>query len=134
MNAHILVIDDDAEIRETVTLALTKSRYRVTAISDAAEAMETLADNPDISVVVTDVWMPGQTGVQLLKSLKALGAEAPRVVLMTGAGRQTPIEITSALGEMHGAVTTLIKPFGLADLRNAVATAIDFQKQLKSAK
>lgn len=126
MNRHILVIDDDTGIRDSVATALTASGYRVTSLSDAAHADTALAEHPDITVIVTDVWMPGRTGIQLLKSLidRRATMPTPSVVLMTGGGRQIPIEVTAAIGALHGAVATLVKPFGLAERRNVVAAAL----------
>lgn len=123
MSCHVLVIDDDDEIRDSVADALIASGYRVTRLPDASGAADVLQRNPEVAVIVTDVWMPGQTGIQLLKSLERRDGPSPAVVLMTGGWRPVPIETTAAIGGLHGAVTTLVKPFSLMDLRTAVAAA-----------
>ena len=59
---HLLVVDDDARLRELLKTFLSRTGFRVTAASDAAEARERLA-SLDFDLVVLDVMMPGEDGL-----------------------------------------------------------------------
>ena len=95
--ARVLVVDDDAGIRESAALALEKVGHRVIRASDAGSAMQLLREHK-VDVVVSDIYMPGENGIALLQSI-AERRDPPRVILMTGRGT---IE-TTALAHRAGA-------------------------------
>ncbi|MGH7085524.1 MAG: response regulator, partial [Acetobacteraceae bacterium] len=67
-DAHILVVDDDARLRTLLARYLAEHGFRVTAVEHAAEAREKLGFlKPDL--VVLDVMMPGESGLELAESL-----------------------------------------------------------------
>ena len=66
---HLLVVDDDTRIRTLLKQFLTTNGFRVTVASTAAEARRQLA-GLDFDLIVLDVMMPGETGVELTKSLR----------------------------------------------------------------
>jgi DNA-binding NtrC family response regulator len=116
--ATVLVVDDDAGIRESAAMALSKVGHRVFQAADAAEAMQTLRGHR-VDVVVSDIYMPGANGLELLQSLAERG-DAPCVILMTARGS---IE-TTALAQRAGAFDYLAKPFELSELIARVAAAV----------
>ena len=115
--ATVLVVDDDAGIRESAVLALRKAGHRVFEAADAGAAEEAIAARK-FDVVVSDIYMPGGNGLELLQSI-AERRDPPRVILMTARGT---IE-TTALAKRIGAFDYLAKPFDLSDLIARVAAA-----------
>jgi two-component system phosphate regulon response regulator OmpR len=85
LNAHILVVDDDERLRRLLVRYLTDHGFRVTAAADAAEARACLRSvRPDLMIL--DVTMPGETGLDLVDDLRRSGdAELP-VLLLTARG------------------------------------------------
>ena len=84
-DAHILVVEDDARLRERLARYLTGEGFRVTAATDAADARARMrAISPDL--LVLDVMMPGETGLDLTRSLREeQGSDLP-VLLLTARG------------------------------------------------
>ena len=115
--ARVLVVDDDAGIRETAVLALEKSGHRAWQAADAASAMQLLRDQ-NVDVVLSDIYMPGDDGLTLLRALSER-RDPPRVILMTARGT---IE-TTAIAQKFGAFDYLAKPFDVADLVMRVGAA-----------
>jgi two-component system phosphate regulon response regulator OmpR len=107
---HLLVVDDDARIRELLRRYLAGSGFRVTTAGDAAEARAKLA-SMEFDLVVLDVMMPGENGFDLTQSLRKTGP-------LRQIGR-TPILLLTAMAEPedritgleHGADDYLSKPF-----------------------
>ena len=116
--ACVLVVDDDAGIRESAATALEKTGYRTLQAADANEAQRMLKEHR-VDVVVSDIYMPGQDGLALLQSI-AERSDPPRVILMTARGS---IE-TTALAKRIGAFDYLAKPFELSELIARVAAAV----------
>ena len=115
---RVLVVDDDAGILESASLALEKVGHRVLRASDAESAMQLLRENK-VDVVVSDIYMPGENGIVLLQSIVER-RDPPRVILMTGRGT---IE-TTALAHRAGAFDYLAKPFELSELIDRVRAAV----------
>jgi two-component system phosphate regulon response regulator OmpR len=67
--AHILVVDDDRRIRELLKSYLTTNGYRVTVAGDAKEARASMASF-EFDVLIVDVMMPGESGIEFTKSLR----------------------------------------------------------------
>jgi DNA-binding NtrC family response regulator len=114
MPRNILVVDDDARIRETLSRVLTKGRAAVRAV-DSAEAALASFGAPQPDLVISDVRMPGMTGIELLRLLKER-APGVDVVLMT-AYDDLP---TAAAAMREGAADFLVKPLDLHQLRAVV--------------
>ncbi len=117
--SRILVVDDEQLVRNLTVQVLERAGYDVVSVPDAAGALELLVDER-IDLVVTDVVMPGLTGVELLNELRDLHPDLP-VVLMTG-GSPEPERTTRAL-EL-GADGIVYKPYAHADLIDAVQAAL----------
>jgi two-component system phosphate regulon response regulator OmpR len=95
---HLLVVDDDARIRELLRRYLAGSGFRVTIAGDAAEARSKLA-SMEFDLVVLDVMMPGENGFDLTRSLRETGA--------TRATGRTPILLLTAMAEPGDRITGL---------------------------
>ena len=110
---RIWVVDDDRAVRFVLATALRDAGFEVTAFAAAAEALDTLQREPAPALVVTDVRMPGDSGLQLLDKLKAAQPDLPVIVM------SAHTDVASTAGAFRGgAHEFLSKPF---DLDEAVA-------------
>jgi putative two-component system response regulator len=116
---RILVIDDEDVIRMLVMEILETAGYAVTGAESAERALQLLGKT-EFDLVVSDVVMPGLSGLELLELVRERYASLP-VVLVTGAG--TYETLSQAL--TRGAAGLVTKPFAHADLQAAVADALD---------
>jgi DNA-binding NtrC family response regulator len=107
---RVLVVDDEEDAREMLSLILAQAGFDVDEAADGFAALTKLSRyRPD--VVVTDLRMPGMTGVDLLQRIRRIHGDVP-VILATGL--ETWDLCTAA--EAYGAVTCLIKPIELDEL------------------
>jgi len=106
---HILVVDDDREIRDLVSRFFKKHDYRVTVASDGREMKRALADW-QIDLVVLDLMLPGEDGLTLCRNLRA-GSDIP-VIMLTAMGEETD----RIVGLEMGADDYLPKPFNPREL------------------
>jgi two-component system OmpR family response regulator len=106
---HILVIDDEARIREVVQYALEREGHRVTLVADGKSAREELARG-DIDIVVLDVMLPDIDGLTLCREIRAAG-RTPIVFLSARSD-----EIDRVLGLELGGDDYLTKPFSPREL------------------
>ncbi|HEX3579727.1 MAG TPA: sigma-54 dependent transcriptional regulator [Thermoanaerobaculia bacterium] len=114
----VLVVDDDAGIRESAAMALEKVGLKTVQAGDVTSALQALRANR-IDLVLSDIYMPGETGLTLLQAI-AERRNPPRVILMTARGT---IE-TTALAQRIGAFDYLAKPFDLNELIARVRAAL----------
>ena len=101
----VLVVEDDAALREALIDTLHAAGIAALAAGDAEEALQKMRTE-DIALVISDVHMPGPNGYELLTSIKQLRPDLP-VVLMTAHG--TVAQAVSAMRE--GATDYIVKPF-----------------------
>jgi DNA-binding NtrC family response regulator len=116
--ATVLVVDDDAGIRESAAMALEKVGLKTLQAGDVTSALQLLRAHR-VDVVLSDIYMPGETGLTLLQAI-AERRDPPRVILMTARGT---IE-TTALAQRIGAFDYLAKPFDLGELIARVRAAL----------
>jgi DNA-binding NtrC family response regulator len=114
---HVLVVDDDPGILESLRLALEKVGHRVSAAASVEQAHQLLARH-SFDVVVSDIYMPGEDGLALLESIGSK-RNAPVVILMTARGTME----TAAIAHRIGAFDYLAKPFPIDDLLDRVREA-----------
>ncbi|PWC34447.1 response regulator [Azospirillum sp. TSO35-2] len=109
---HLLVVDDDREIRSLVAQFLTKHGFRVTGVRDGAEMMRTL-DGARVDLIVLDLMLPGEDGLSLCRRLRAAPqtAQTP-VIMLTAMGEETD----RIVGLEMGADDYLAKPFSPREL------------------
>jgi two-component system, OmpR family, response regulator len=106
---HILVVDDDREIRTLLSDYLQKNGYRVTAVAEG-KAMRRTLEQTHIDLIVLDLMLPGEDGLKLCRDLRAL-SQIP-VLMLTALGE----EIDRVLGLEVGADDYLPKPFSPREL------------------
>src|SRR5512141_2489401 len=127
-SARILVVDDEADIRELVRDILSEEGYTVEAAANAAEARAACAKQaPDL--VLLDIWMPDTDGISLLREWQQTQSLTAPVVMMSGHGTvETAVEATRL-----GAMDYVEKPLSLAKLLRTVQRALDEGKRRKHA-
>jgi len=111
MSHKILVIDDEPHILELLTLRLSEWGHEVTAVSDGEQGLELLGSKPH-DIVVTDLMMPGLSGIEVVKKVKQRfpGIE---VLVITGFGAiGSAVEVMKA-----GAFDYLLKPLNFAHIK-----------------
>ncbi|MGB8627817.1 MAG: response regulator [Xanthobacteraceae bacterium] len=126
---HILLADDNADMRHYLERLLTQSGYVVTVAADGREALQAARENrPDL--VVTDVMMPGLDGFGLLRELRADShfATVPVIVLSARAGDGARVE-----GMQAGATDYLVKPFSGRELLARVQASLGFARVRREA-
>jgi DNA-binding NtrC family response regulator len=111
---HILIVDDDATIRDSLSEALVDNATDVRTADDAERALALIGDSPP-DVVLSDVRMPGLDGLALLKLLRER-APTVDIILMT-AFDDMPTVVTAM---REGACDFLVKPLDLHDLRRVL--------------
>src|SRR5579864_1000365 len=121
---HLLVVDDEAGIRESLSSILQDEGYIVEAVGSAEEALQRAA-NGDVEVVLLDVWLPGMDGLEALSRFQA--AQRPPVVIMiSGHGTiETAVRATKL-----GAFDFVEKPLSLEKIILLVRNAIQ-QRRLE---
>ena len=109
---RLLIIEDEPDLRGYLTKLFTKDGYAVEAAADAATALTLLESNPP-DLLITDVMLPGQSGLDLLTTLRQDEgmARLPVVVLTARADAETAIGAFAA-----GADDFVVKPFNSAEL------------------
>ncbi|MGC0222260.1 response regulator [Pseudooceanicola nitratireducens] len=114
---HILVVDDHAQIRESVTKFLVKNGLRATAAKDAVEMDACLAAG-QFDLIVLDVMMPGEDGLAVCRRITASGG--PPIILLTALGEDTD----RIVGLEIGADDYLAKPFNPRELLARVKSVL----------
>jgi DNA-binding NtrC family response regulator len=123
---EIFVIDDDVQMRKAITEALRRSGYGVNAFCKAEDALADM-DHESCSLIITDVRMPGMSGLELLKAVRRSSPTLP-VIIMTAYGT-----IQDAVDAMKlGASDYFLKPFSFEDVEQAVHKVFE-QKPLPGA-
>jgi two-component system, NtrC family, response regulator GlrR len=122
MPAHILIVDDEAEVLELLKEIVEGLGYTVSAANNGAQALAALsAIQPD--AILTDLNMPHLSGGELLDRVKARWPELPVIVAAAAAD---PADVADALA--RGAFAYLSKPFDLAQLEQVLAAALRQRK------
>src|ERR1700754_4758723 len=117
---HILVVDDEADIRGLLKEILSEEGYEVDVAANAVQARASrLRQTPDL--VLLDIWMPDVDGITLLREWSTTSTNGCPVVMMSGHGTvETAVEATRL-----GAFDFVEKPLSLAKLLRTVERALD---------
>ena len=122
MARRVLIIDDEASIRTTLSGALSDESYEVMTAGSGEEGLGLLANN-NYDAVLLDVWMPGIDGLETLKRIKA-GNPEQAVIIMSGHGNvETAVKATKL-----GAYDFIEKPLSLEKLLVTLRNAFQFQE------
>lgn len=102
--AKVLVVDDEEGIRRTLSLFLKKAGYEALTAEDANRALDVLRDH-EVDIIVSDIILPGMTGVEFLAHLRSMASHA-QVIMITG----EPTVDTAAASLRAGAFDYVPKP------------------------
>lgn len=119
----VLIVEDEADVRQVVGLLLRRDGYRVLEAADGEEALVVLDAEPDVDLILLDVMMPRMTGPEAFPAIRERSPGMP-VVFFSGYDRT---EIAPLL-QSSGAFTEFVgKPFSnrelLAVIRRGIATS-----------
>src|SRR4051812_43232097 len=107
----VLVVDDDRHIADLVTLHLEREGYRVLAAGDGDRALE-LVEREAPALVILDVMLPGQSGIDVCRAIRRREGTQPIVLLLTAR-----VQEADAVGGLDaGADEYVRKPFGIREL------------------
>lgn len=116
--ANILLVDDDPDTRNIVPRILSRCDYAVSTCSSGFQALQILAEE-HFDLVLSDVRMPGMSGVELLKSIRNLYPDLPVILLSAIADMDSEME--AAREDMQG---YLRKPYTAVELTDAVGAML----------
>ncbi len=118
--SRILIVEDERSMRDLLALMLRKEGYEVETAESADLAVARLARGGECDLIITDISMPGMSGLELLRHTRARSQQT-EVILMTAFGsKQTAIE---ALNE--GAIYYVEKPFDLDEMKTVVRKTME---------
>jgi len=119
---HVLLVDDEPLLLRGCRRILESAGYTVAAVGDGEAAMALMATS-EFDAVVSDIGLPGLSGVQLLSRVRGHDLDVP-VILMTG----DPAVETAQLAVEHGALRYLVKPIEMETLLKSVEQAVRMQR------
>lgn len=116
--AKLLVIDDELSMREVLSILFETEGYIVSVAISAEEGLSLcLKDKPDL--IITDLNLPGKSGIELIDSLKELDIDIPTIVLTAFGSTESAVKAMK-----HGAVNYVMKPWNNEELRLVVRRAL----------
>jgi two-component system chemotaxis response regulator CheY len=107
----ILLVDDDPDVRLLTRTFLEHEGYSVFSSGDAERAVQIFRSVPQIDLLVTDLYMPGRSGMELARELKAIRNEVPVLLISGGV-----LEEKQEAGLQEAGWSFLAKPFRLPEL------------------
>ncbi|XP_047079632.1 two-component response regulator ORR11, partial [Lolium rigidum] len=110
---HVLAVDDSSVDRAVISGILRSSRFRVTAVDSGKRALELLGSENNVSMIITDYWMPEMTGYELLKKVKE-SSRLKQIPVVIMSSENVPTRISRCLEE--GAEDFLVKPVRRSDV------------------
>ena len=118
----ILIIEDEAKMRRLLELNLGDDGFKTLSASDAETGLKLLASEP-VDLVLTDLKLPGMSGLELLQTAKQNNPALPVVVMTAFGSVETAVEAMKA-----GASDYVLKPFSLAEIRMVVRKELDVSR------
>jgi PAS domain S-box-containing protein len=123
--ARVLLVDDDAIVREVLTLSLEDAGYSVLPADSGAAALTLLASRDPVDIIVSDLTMPGMDGLTLIRTAQERQANLPAVLLTGYAGDGAALAVGGAI---HGTFSLLRKPVTRTELVERVSALLASSK------
>lgn len=118
MNSRILIVDDEATIRASLVESLTREGYEISSAETGEDALAQ-CHSTNFDLVITDLKLPGVSGLEILQALRNQGKGTP-VIMMTAYG-----DVDTAVSAMRfGAYDFIPKPFKLGTMKSQVRAAL----------
>jgi DNA-binding NtrC family response regulator len=118
---RIMIVDDDASIRRTLHLLLSRQGYEVIQASDGFEAVRLWRQRGG-DLVITDLHMPQKDGIETIVELLS-HSPGLRIIAMSGGGQTKRLDLLGNMA-MLGTILTVEKPFTLDEMMTAVSRAL----------
>src|SRR6202030_2076028 len=118
----ILIVEDEARMRRLLELDLAEAGFQTLSAQDAEKGLDFLR-REHVDLVLTDLKLPGTSGLDFLHSAKRLHAALPVIVMTAYGSVETAVEAMKA-----GASDYVLKPFSLAEMRMAVEKELDVRR------
>ncbi len=115
--ASVLVVDDERSMRDFLKILLEKEGHEVTTAKDGKDALA-LPDIHSFDVVISDIRMPGMTGIELLETLKEKAPELPVIMITAFASPDDAV-----LAMKNGAFDYISKPFNVEEIKSVIESA-----------
>jgi two-component system response regulator MtrA len=117
-NINILVIDDDESVLESILIVLGVSGYQATGALSGEEGLTTFQKG-SYDLVLTDLMMPGMSGLDIAKAIKGIDASVPVIIVSGSADELAPEKLWES-----SVAHILAKPFKPAELRRVINEAL----------
>jgi two-component system response regulator PilR (NtrC family) len=124
ISAKALIVDDEESMQEFLDIFLTKEGYQVRTAGSVEKAIEILSEE-NFDVVISDIKMPGHSGIELLRIVKAANPDTAVIMITAYASLDSAV---NALRE--GAFDYITKPFEVNQIKYAISRAVE-NKRLK---
>ncbi len=115
----ILIVEDEAKMRRLLELNLGEDGFTTFSAGDVETGLKLLRENP-IDLILTDLKLPGMSGLELLQAAKRQNASLPVVVMTAFGSVETAVEAMKA-----GASDYVLKPFSLSEIRMVIHKELD---------
>ena len=116
---RVLIIDDEKGMRDFLSIMLKKEGYSV-VVSESADKASELVGKGEFDLVITDISMPGKSGIDILKQTKASNPGTPVIMITAYASTESAIEALKL-----GAYDYIIKPFDVEEMKTVVGNALE---------
>lgn len=116
--AHVLLVEDDSQVREMLLETLKQEGHDVTEASNGKEAVTAYRANPP-DIVITDIIMPGQDGVETIHTIRREFPEA-KIIAISGGSANIRGEYLLGTADALGALKTFSKPVDVGELLDAI--------------
>ena len=118
MDERILIIEDEDTLRESLSRVFTREGYQVVAVNSAEPALE-LFEEGSFDLILTDIILPGITGIELLKRVKEAAPEQVVIIMTAYASLETAVETLRS-----GAYDYIVKPIIHEEIKQIVKNAL----------
>ncbi|HZM68729.1 MAG TPA: sigma-54 dependent transcriptional regulator [Candidatus Cryosericum sp.] len=116
---RILIVDDEAGMRDFLSILLRKEGYGVSAAESSEKAVDLVARG-EFDLVISDISMPGLSGIEVLRQARTSNPDTPVILITAYASTESAVEALKL-----GAYDYLIKPFDVEELKNVVHNALE---------
>ena len=120
--ANILIVEDEPRMRRLLEISLGEDGHSVNAVEDAETGLKALRKN-EADLVVTDLKLPGMSGLEFLHEARRINAGIPMIVMTAYGTVETAVEAMKA-----GASDYVLKPFTMAEMKLVIRKELDVQQ------
>ena len=123
--ASVLIVDDERSMRDFLKILLEKEGHKV-AIAESGKRALDILDHQQVDVIVSDIRMPGMTGIELLEAVKGESPDLPIIMITAFASPDDAV-----LAMKNGAFDYITKPFNVDEIKSVIESATSKIQQTK---